>query len=382
LASLLELSSSVGECSVEGASSPAWPSGQCSPGNLRIPRSLRCWSSASVRAFLYGRSWPRTPKLRSVHSCQLFDVFSQSALTTVSPVRSRRAILGPGSIGVAPVSIPASCGNSPLGRHSDSQIRVELAKRAAAMRELAARSRSWRHRPAIASRVRDYCAAPAISIGNRCQDRGAHSERPRSAERLAAHRRRSLTVMVLPSDTSALNRGWIVLDPAKATGERHSPGVDRLDPAFPDRPNFELTNKTLDTVGKLPVLGKFANGLKPRAKLKMAMQTRRNSSATSPRAAGTFATARAGANDRIRSRHRRRRPRHATRREAIACPTTESLHSPTFTRRLETPELAPTHERTPITASFSKILARRRPHRDPQHLHATFHRRLMQAAST
>lgn len=197
-------------------------------------------------------------------ACQLFDVFSQSALTTVSPVplAARRSW-------VQALSSVATCLDTSLVRQLtssdivlDNQIGAALRKRAAALRELAGQiALGGDSGPEIAARIRGLLHSACYLDWQSMPGSEAPAQTDR--DRLSAWLHtagRNLAIMVLPLGTLlALNRGWLVLDP----DQRPWANVillawialillSLLDP------NFEFTNKTLDTVGKLPVLGKFA----------------------------------------------------------------------------------------------------------------------------
>lgn len=197
-------------------------------------------------------------------ACQLFNVFSQSALTPLSPVP-----LATRKSWVEALSGVATCLDTSLVRQLtgsdailDSQIRVELTKRAAAMRDLASQiALGGDIGPAIAARVRGLLRSACYLDWQSMPGSEAPAQSDRDRLRVWLRTAgRNLTVMVLPLGTLlALNRGWIVLDSGQG------PWANTILLAWIALillslidPNFELTNKTLDTVGKLPVLGKFA----------------------------------------------------------------------------------------------------------------------------
>lgn len=242
----------------------AWPSLSLVISGLLFPFAL-LGPGLLLQPFIQRRkpaAHTNTPE--AFIACQLFDVFAQSGLTTVSPVP-----LATRKSWVQALSGVATCLDTSLVRQLtssdailDNQIRVELTKRAAAMRDLAGQiALGGDIGPDIAAGVRGLLRSACYLDWQSMPGSEATAQSDR--DRLSAWLRaagRNLAIMVLPLGTLlALNRGWIVLDP----GQRPWANVILLAwialilLSLID-PNFELTNKTLDTLGKFPVLGKFA----------------------------------------------------------------------------------------------------------------------------
>lgn len=196
-------------------------------------------------------------------ACQLFDVFSQAALAIDSPVATDTRRSWAWSLSNVALCLETSLMRalSTKDPRVDAQTQAELRKRASAIRDLAGRVTMGGDLPLDIAKgtrawMRSACyfnwqALPATDT--------TPTSEPEEWQKWMRKAARSLIMLILPVGLLlVLRRNWIVLEPGQSSWANAvlAAWIGLILLSMMD-PDFEFTNKMLETMNKFPLPGKF-----------------------------------------------------------------------------------------------------------------------------